>query len=200
MFLKLRTILVSLTFLALTVPIMPSGSSRGSPVPGPEGKRSPTQAPTTAGSPPAPVVREVYVIALDDKGRPITDLRQEEFRVLEDKVEQKITSVSATTNDPLTVGFFFDVSGSRRADQYVTEETKLTSKLLHSIWQDGDSAFLIVFGARPIAVVQPTQKLEQFDEGLENIVGGYWGSTALYDALCVAKPEKLNAVPDANSM
>jgi len=135
-----------------------------------------------------------YVSVFDDHDQPIADVKEQEFRLFEDKVERKIVSISPATNDPLTIGVFFDVSGSRRSDTHVVEETKLTSSFLHSIWRDGDSAFLVGFSRKPIIVVQPSQSLEQFDEGLEQIPGGFWGPTALYDALCVATPEKLDAV------
>ena len=48
--------------------------------------------------------------------------------------EQKIKSLSPAANEPLTIGLFFDVSGSRHTDTHVTDETRLTSELVHSIW------------------------------------------------------------------
>jgi VWFA-related protein len=134
------------------------------------------------------------LIAIDKNGRPVTDLKPEELRLFEDKAEQKIKSLSPAANQPLTIGLFFDVSGSRRADKYIDDETRLASELVHSIWHGGDTAFLLGFGERVVVVTQPTHKPEEIDEGLKQIPGGYWGSTALYDALCVWKPEKLAAI------
>jgi Ca-activated chloride channel family protein len=154
------------------------------------------EAPQTSGNNvPAVPSGVAYVSVLDNHDQPIVDLKEQEFRLFVDKVERKIVSASPAVNEPLTIGFFFDISGSRREDTHVTEETKLASSFVHSIWRDGDSAFLVGFSQKPIAVVQPTRSLEQFDEGLEQIPGGFWGPTALYDALCVATPEKLNGVP-----
>jgi len=52
------------------------------------------------------------------------------------------------------------------------------------------------FGQRVVVVTQPRHEPEEIDEGLKQIPGGYWGSTALYDALClVLKPEKLADIP-----
>jgi VWFA-related protein len=135
------------------------------------------------------------LIALDKNGRPVTDLKPEELRLFEDKVEQTIKSLSPAANEPLTIGLFFDVSGSRRADTHVADETRLTSELVHSIWHQGNTAFLLVFNWRAIVITEPTRMPEEVDRGLEQVLGGNWGSTALYDALCYMKPEKLTDIP-----
>src|SRR5216684_2382691 len=91
----------------------------------------------------APGLRVLDLIALDRDGRPVTDLKPEELRLFEDNAEQKIKSLSPAANEPLTIGLFFDVSGSRHTDTHVTDETRLTSELVHSIWHQGDVGFLI---------------------------------------------------------
>lgn len=144
----------------------------------------------------APWLRILDLIALDRDGRPATDLKPEELRLFEDKAEQKIKSLSPAANEPLTIGLFFDVSGSRRADKYVGDETRLAGEFLHSMWHVGNTAFVVEFGDRPYAVTQPTQKLDDIDQGLRQIPQAkYFGPTALYDTLCLVKPEKLAAVP-----
>jgi len=135
------------------------------------------------------------LIAIDKDGRPVTDLKVEEVHLTLNKVEQKTESLTSTAGDPLTIGLFFDVSGSRRLDTHVAEETRLAAEFLRAIWHDGDNAFIIAFNEGPFVVTQPTQKLAEIDEGLEQIPGGSRGATALYDALCLVKSEKLNAVP-----
>jgi len=136
------------------------------------------------------------LIALDKDGRSVADLKPEELRLFENKGKVEIKSLSPAAREPLTIGLFFDVSGSRRADKYIDDETRLANELLHSIWHAGDTAFLVGFGERVVVVTQPTHEPEEIDEGLKQIPGGYWGSTALYDALClVLKPEKLADIP-----
>lgn len=151
-----------------------------------------TQAPAPADAP----SETIYVIALDKDGQPIKDLTQEEIRILEDKVEQEITSVSAVGNEPLTIGLFFDVSGSRHADQSVGEEVKQTSDFVHSIWQEGDTGFVVTFSTDITVLTEPTRNLEEIDLGLGKIPQArYWGSTPLYDALCLLKPDRIKAIP-----
>ena len=136
------------------------------------------------------------MIALDRGGQPVTDLKAEELHLFEGKAEQEIRALSPAGREPLTIGLFFDVSGSRRADKYVGDETRLTGEFLHSIWHAGDTAFVVEFADRPYAVTQPTQKLDDIDQGLRQIPQArYVGPTALYDTLCLVKPEKLSAIP-----
>src|SRR5712664_1186357 len=162
------------------------------------------QVPATASpsaSPPsdantAPGLRVLDLIALDRDGRPVTDSKPQEHRLFEDNAEQKIKSLSPAANEPLTIGLFFDVSGSRHTDTHVTDETRLTSELVHSIWHQGDVGFLIEFNDEAFAVTQPTQKLEEIDKGLRQILETKpRRSTSLYDALCLVKPEHLSALP-----
>lgn len=162
-----------------------------------------TQAPAAPNPPTASrdqnqVAQEIRVldlIALDKDGRPVTNLKPDELRLFENKSELKIKSLSPAAREPFTIGLFFDVSGSRRDDTHVTDETRLTSEWVHSIWRRGDTVFLLGFADRTIVFSQPTQKLEAIDEGLQKIPSGARGSTALYDALCSVKPEQLAALP-----
>jgi len=135
-------------------------------------------------------------IALDRHGQPVADLKPEELHLTLNKVEQKIEGLTPAAGEPLTIGLFFDVSGSRHLDTHVEDETRLASELLRTVWHEGDAGFLIAFNDEAWAVVQPTHKLEEIDKGLKQILETEpRGSTALYDALCLVKPAQLNAVP-----
>lgn len=136
------------------------------------------------------------LIALDKDGRPVTDLKPEELRLFDGKTEQKITALSPTAHEPLTIGLFFDMSGSRHGDLHFQEEVRLASEFLHSIWLEGDTGFVVTFNDENYALVQPTNKIGEIILGLSELPGvPRRGSTALYDALCALKPEKLVAIP-----
>jgi Ca-activated chloride channel family protein len=151
--------------------------------------RTPSTSPTT------PVTFTLNLTALDKEGKPVTDLKPGDLHLFENKVEQKIESLSPAATEPMTIGFFFDISGSRRADSHVTEETRLVSALLRRIWHDGDTTFLVSFNDKTYVDAQPTQKLEEMDKGLKLIPGESRSSTSLYDALCSFRPEKLSDFP-----
>lgn len=143
--------------------------------------------------PATPATFTLNLMALDKDGKPVTDLKPEELHFFEGNVEQKIESLSPGASEPLTVGLFFDISASRRADSHIEEETHLLSMLLRTIWHDGDTAFLISFNDRPFVETPPTLKLEEIDGGLKKIPGENRSSTSLYDALCHMRPEKFAA-------
>lgn len=141
-----------------------------------------------------PGVLTLNLMALDKDGRAVTDLKTGELHLFVDKVEQKIQSLSPSANDGLTLGFFFDVSGSRRADSHVVEETHLASQLLRTVWHEGDTAFLVAFNDRAYLDVPPTRKLEEMDEGLKRIPSENRSSTSLYDALSYIEPYRLAGI------
>lgn len=146
-----------------------------------------------SSSPDTPAAITLSFIALDKDGKAVTDLKPEEIHFFEGSVEQKIQSLSPGASEPLTVGLFFDISASRRADSHIAEETHLVSTLLRTIWHDGDTAFLISFNDRPFVETPPTAKLEEIDEGLKKIPSDNRSSTSLYDAVCNVQPERLPA-------
>ena len=143
-----------------------------------------------------PELLKLDLIALSADGRPVTDLKPEDLRLFEGKDERKIQALSAAIREPLTIGMFFDVSGSRRADLHFQEETRLASEFLRSVWHEGDMGFVVTFNDESDVLVRPTNKLEEIILGLRELRGvERRGSTALYDALCTLKPEKLAAIP-----
>src|SRR6202035_4500321 len=80
------------------------------------------QIPTTPSAPPPPgassgqdskIRVDVNLVVLHDRGRFADGLKQENFRVLEDKVEQKL-SVFKREDIPVSMGLVIDNSGSMR--------------------------------------------------------------------------------------
>jgi hypothetical protein len=141
------------------------------------------------------------LIALDNNGQPITDLKAEDIRVFQDKQELKIKSLSPAMNEPLTLGIFFDASGSRRADRFIPEEARLASELVHSVWREGDTGFVLLFGLEVYFAAKPTAKLAEIDEGLDLVPQAtHHGATALYDALTIADPAKSQPLQAGKSM
>ena len=136
------------------------------------------------------------LIALDSDGQPIADLKREELCIFQDKQELKIESISPAMKEPLTLGIFFDASGSRNEDRFISEEARLASELVHSVWREGDTGFVLLFASGIYFSAKPTGSLEEIDEGL-NLVpqATYHGATALFDALTVADPAKFAGSP-----
>jgi VWFA-related protein len=157
---------------------------------------SSSPVPPAASATAKPQLFNLDLVALDRDGRQVTDLKPEELRLFEDKNELKIQGLFPAFREPLTIGMFFDMSGSRRGDLHFQEEVRLANEFLHSIWNDGDTGFIVTFNDEDYALVQPTKKLGEIVFGLNELPGmPRRGSTALYDALCALKPAKLAAIP-----
>jgi VWFA-related protein len=133
-------------------------------------------------------------IALGKDGTPVTDLKSDEFRLLLDKTEQPIKQLSSAVREPLVIGLLFDISGSRRSDTHVANETKLASEFLHAIWRDGYSGFVLIFNHEVYPLAQPTGNLAELDQALKRVTEvPYKGPTSVYDAICSIKSENFAA-------
>src|SRR3954469_16228458 len=67
----------------------------------------------------------VYSTVTDASGRYVTGLKPENFQVFEDKVEQKIESVSVE-DVPLSVGIILDASGSMKVGLSTAKNAAVT--------------------------------------------------------------------------
>ena len=141
-----------------------------------------TQAQTT---PTATTGGLLGLLAVDKDGLPISDLKSTELRVRINKEDRNILSLSAAPERPKTIGLFFDISGSRRNDKHIEQEIQAATSFLQSIWCEGDEGFVLAFGDKLYFVARPTHDLHQVLELLPRVADAvYYGSTALYDALC----------------
>jgi Ca-activated chloride channel homolog len=121
----------------------------------------------------------LHTTVLDDRGRFADGLKQESFRVLEDKVEQKL-SVFKREDVPVSMGLVIDNSGSMRDKRPRVNEAALT--LVESS-NPQDEAFVVNFNDDFYLDLDKdfTSSIPELKEALERIDSR--GSTALYDAI-----------------
>ena len=134
---------------------------------------------------------EVNVVftVMDKKGRHITDLKQNDFQVLDDnKPPQEIRSFQAETNLPLQVGLLIDASNSVR-DRFKFEQESAIEFLNQTIHPQKDQAFVVGFDVTPEVTQDFTDNTEALAHGVHDLRPG--GGTALYDALYFACRDKL---------
>jgi VWFA-related protein len=120
----------------------------------------------------------LHTTVLDDRGRFVDGLKLENFRVLEDKVEQKI---SVKREDvPVSMGLVVDNSGSMRDKRARVNEAALT---LVQTSNPNDEAFVVNFNDDYYLDLDKdfTSSIPELKEALERIDSR--GSTAFYDAL-----------------
>ena len=134
---------------------------------------------------------EVSVVftVTDKHGRRITDMKQADFRVVDDnKPPEEIRSFHAEANLPLQVGLLIDASNSVR-DRFKFEQESAIEFLNQTIHPHYDQAFVVGFDVTPEVTQDFTDNSELLAHGVHELRPG--GGTALYDALYFACRDKL---------
>jgi VWFA-related protein len=85
----------------------------------------------------------LFVTVRDKKKHVITNLKKEDFRILENDQEQKVAFFSAETTLPITLGLLIDTSGSEQ--NRLPAEQEAASRFLHQVLRKGDEAMVISF-------------------------------------------------------
>jgi VWFA-related protein len=151
----------------------------------------PTQAPppppgagVSAGKQGASIKVDVSLVVLhttvlDDRQRFADGLKNENFRIFEDKVEQKL-SVFKREDVPVSMGLVIDNSGSMRDKRSRVNEAAIT---LVQASNPSDEAFVVNFNDDFYLDLDKdfTSSVPDLKEALERIDSR--GSTALYDAI-----------------
>jgi Ca-activated chloride channel homolog len=121
----------------------------------------------------------LHTTVLDDRGRFADGLKQENFRILEDKIEQKL-SLFKREDVPVSMGLVIDNSGSMRDKRPRVNEAAIT--LVESS-NPQDEAFVVNFNDDFYLDLDKdfTSSIPELREALERIDSR--GSTALYDAM-----------------
>ena len=121
----------------------------------------------------------LHTTVLDDRGKFAEGLKQENFRVQEDKIEQKL-AVFKREDVPVSMGLVIDNSGSMRDKRPRVNEAAVT---LVQNSNTQDEAFVVNFNDDFYLDLDKdfTSNIPELKEALERIDSR--GSTALYDAV-----------------
>jgi len=139
-------------------------------------------------------VNVVFVVT-DKHGRRVTDLKQNDFQILDDsKPPSEIRSFHAETNLPLQVGLLIDASNSVR-DRFKFEQESAIEFLNQTVHPRKDIAFVVGFDVTPEVTQDFTDNTESLAHGVHELRPG--GGTALYDAIYFACRDKLLKAPKA---
>jgi Ca-activated chloride channel family protein len=146
------------------------------------------QAPITllAQAPIKVSVNEVIVpvTVTDDKGRFVSNLGKNDFKIFDENKEQKIDFFSHEQSQPIVIGFLIDTSNGMKIhwDKYREAATELMLNLL-----PGDkkySGYLITYGNEPQLVADTSSDSEKMVEKIRKVKPA--GGAALYDAIYMA--------------
>jgi len=118
--------------------------------------------------------------AVDGKGRPVTDLRREDFRILEEGRAQPIAHFHGGRGLAARILLLVDASGSMSEEQKVANARWAAARILEALSPE-DQVAVAGFDSRYWGVVAFTRDREAVRKGIESITP--FGSTALHDAL-----------------
>jgi Ca-activated chloride channel family protein len=118
--------------------------------------------------------------AVDRRGRPVTNLRSSEFRVLEDGRPQRLEHFTEGQSLPARLLLLVDASGSMNGGLKTTSAHMAVTQVLAGL-QPGDEAALAGFDHRYWGLVPFTQDKERILRAMGDLEP--FGSTALHDAL-----------------
>jgi VWFA-related protein len=170
----------TLSILLCAIVLLASSASAQLPVPSPP---PPGQA-ANSGKQGSSIKVDVNLVVLhttvlDDRQRFADGLKQENFRVFEDKIEQKL-SVFKREDVPVSMGLVIDNSGSMREKRPRVNEAALT---LVQASNPRDEAFVVNFNDDFYLDLDKdfTSSIPELKEALERIDSR--GSTALRDAI-----------------
>jgi Ca-activated chloride channel homolog len=123
---------------------------------------------------------QLPISVLDKEGRPVDGLKQENFQVFEDKVQQTIKTFRHE-DIPLSLGLVIDNSGSMR-----NKRERVNSSALAFVRESNpeDESFIVNFDDSAYLEQDFTSSIGDLIDALENIDAR--GETALYDALYLA--------------
>jgi len=119
----------------------------------------------------------IPVTVTDPSNRFVLGLEKEDFSILEDAVEQKITHFSGE-DAPLSVGILVDSSGSM--DLKMETSRRAVSEFLKTM-NAQDEAFLIQFSDQAHVVQAFTNNMQELEDRMATLRAG--GLTALLDAV-----------------
>jgi Ca-activated chloride channel family protein len=117
---------------------------------------------------------------VDGKGRPVTDLRREDFRILEEGRAQPIVHFHGGRGLPARILMLVDASGSMIEERKVANARWAAGQILDALGPE-DQVAVAGFDSRYWGVVAFTNDREAVRKGLESVTP--FGSTALHDAL-----------------
>jgi Ca-activated chloride channel family protein len=125
-------------------------------------------------------------VAVDEKGRQVTDLSRGDFHVWEDGVQQTTTSF-LHADQPASMGILVDNSGSMLDKRGAVNAAVLN---LLSASNPQDATFIVNFSDRAFLDQSFTSDIGALKQGLSRFDSK--GTTALYDAVAVSADELAN--------
>jgi len=143
---------------------------------------------------------EVNVVftVVDKDGKFVRDLKQGQFRILDNKLPpRQMMNFAAQTDLPLQVGLLIDASNSIR-DRFQFEKDAASEFLYEIIRPKTDRAFVLAFDEQWDVTQDFTGDIDKLRTGVRVIKAG--GGTAMWDSIYFACRDKLMKEPASGAV
>ena len=129
----------------------------------------------------------VSAVVKDDRGRPVRNLQQEDFTILENGTARPIVDFGYTDQGPVTFGVLVDQSGSMQLASNLENARDVVRQLLAWFDPSRDEVALFAFDQQLARVQDFTGDPALVAEALPKLTA--YGTTALYDAIAATARE-----------
>jgi Ca-activated chloride channel homolog len=123
----------------------------------------------------------------DKKGRFVTDLKREDFEILEEKKPQQIVEFVSESDLPLRLAVLIDTSNSIRERFRFQQEAAI--EFINSVVRPQDRAIVVSFDTGPELISDLTADTGKLAQAVRSLRPG--GGTSFYDAIYFACHDKL---------
>jgi len=130
---------------------------------------------------------QIPVTVTDLRGKPLLDLRKNDFRVFEDEIEKPISSFF-TSDTPISAGLVFD--SSRSMKNRIKDARDSVEQFLQT-GAEGDEFFLVRFSDKAQLLLPFTRDVNEISRELGSVEAKGW--TALTDAIVLAAHQSRKA-------
>jgi len=138
----------------------------------------------------------LLVSVTNKRGRSVTDLKLENFRVLEDGQAQTITNFGIESKLPLRIAILIDTSASVRTK--LDFEKQAAINFVFSVMQPRDQTMVAEFDTGVTLITDFTNQPTEIARQLKGLQAG--GGTALLDAVFIVARDKLNVPQRRNTV
>jgi VWFA-related protein len=204
MTLKKHLFLLIVMCIASTLARAQQPAPASTPSPSAGGQQQPDNGNNDSKNQKIPIVRvrtdEVNVVftVVDKDGKFVRDLKQDQFRILDNKLPpRQMMNFAAQTDLPLHVGLLIDASNSIR-DRFQFEKDAASEFLYEIIRPKADKAFVLAFDEQWDVTQDFTGDIDKLRTGVKVIKAG--GGTALWDAVYFACRDKLMKEPSSGAV
>jgi Ca-activated chloride channel homolog len=140
---------------------------------------------------PVNLVNVLFTVT-NKKGRLVPNLPEDDFRVYEDGIPQKVSGFGRAESLPLRIAVLVDTSNSIRLRLPFEKEAAID--FLNAVVRPGtDEAFVVSFDVEPELLQDYTDNVDRLSSAIGSLQAG--GGTGLFDALYYACQQKMLHFP-----